>query len=90
MHDVLTSPLALDNTLSFLKPGAHVVCVGPKLTNGWLGFILNPLIEAIYSRFAVSTVDRDCPYRLLAERIPNLDIEEYGGGAIYLAAGVTR
>lgn len=89
MHDVLTSPLALDNILSFLKPGARVVSVGPRLIQGRLGFILNPLINAIYSRFAVSTADRDCPYRLLAERIPNLEVEEHGGGAIYLASGVT-
>ena len=29
MHDVLTSPQALDRTLSYLKPGGRIVVVGP-------------------------------------------------------------
>lgn len=43
LHDVLTSPTALDNILACLKAGGRVVSVGPKLAPAWPGRILNPM-----------------------------------------------
>ncbi len=87
MHDVLTSPGALDNILFFLEPGARIVAVGPKLATKPAGRFLNPIVRLAYSRFAVSGQDKDRPWRLLAERVRGLQVEERGGGLIYLAWG---
>ena len=87
MQDVLTSPQALDRILKYLKPGSHVVAAGPKLPSTYPGKILSPFIGMIFSRFAVSKEDKDMPWRLLAERIDDLQIEEYGPGISFLAYG---
>lgn len=87
MHDVLTSPRALDNILGCLKPDGRVVVAGPKMTSSWPGRLLNLMIRLAYSRFAVSTQDRDRPWRLLAKRVDGLHVEEYGLGVIYLVWG---
>lgn len=90
MHDVLTSPAALDNILLLLKPGGRLVAVGPMLARRFPAKLLNPAINKIYHRFAVSQQDKDQPWRLLAERIVDLQIEEYGPGFLYLVSGNWR
>jgi ubiquinone/menaquinone biosynthesis C-methylase UbiE len=87
MHDVLTNPLALDNILSFLKPGACIVAAGPQLACGFPGRFFNPLIHLVYKKLSVSQVDKDRPWRLLAERVKNLQVESHTPGIMYLASG---
>lgn len=87
MHDVLTSPQALDNILAFLAPGGRVVAAGPKLATRGPGQLFNPMIHAVYRRFAVNTSDMDLPWRLLAERVKDLRVEEQGPGLVYLVSG---
>lgn len=89
MHDVLTSPAALDHSLAALKPGARVVAAGPKLATGGPGRLLNGLVRRVYGRFAVSQQDMDQPWRLLGERIADLQVTEYGPGLMYMAWGTT-
>jgi len=87
MHDVLTSPQALDNLLKYLKPGARVVTAGPQLANHFPGTILNPLINQVYARFSFSQLDKDQPNRILAEKVKDLKVELLGPGLMYLAWG---
>lgn len=87
MHDVFTSPAGLERSLSHVRTGGRVVAVGPVLAAGRLGRVLNPAIGAAFQRFAVSSVDRDQPWRLLAERIPGLRVERLGPGVLFIAWG---
>ncbi len=86
MHDVLTSPLALDRALACLKPGGKVAAAGPMLAAKLPGKMLNPMIRNVFRRFAVSNQDMDCPWRLLAERV-KLEVEILGPGIMYLVWG---
>jgi ubiquinone/menaquinone biosynthesis C-methylase UbiE len=90
MHDVLTSALALDRSLAALKPGARVVSAGPKLATHGAGRLLNGLVRRVYGRFAVSRQDMDRPWRLLGERIADLQVAEHGPGLLYVAWGTAR
>jgi hypothetical protein len=84
MHDVFTSPAGLDRSLAHVRPGRCVVAVGPALAAGRLGRILNPVGGVVMQRIAVSSLDRDRPWRLLAERVRDLHIERLGpGGALH-------
>lgn len=87
MHDVFTSAEGLDHCLTHVRPGGRVVAVGPVLAAGRLGRILNPVLGAVFRRFAVSSLDRDQPWRLLAERIPALRVERFGPGVLFMAWG---
>jgi SAM-dependent methyltransferase len=87
MHDVFTSPAGIDRCLAHVRPGGRIVAVGPVLASGRLGRLVNPVLGAVFQRFAVSSLDRDQPWRLLAERIPGLHIERLGPGVLFLASG---
>jgi demethylmenaquinone methyltransferase/2-methoxy-6-polyprenyl-1,4-benzoquinol methylase len=87
MHDVFTSPAGLDRSLAHVRPGGRVVAVGPVLAAGRLGHILNPVVGAVFQRFAVSSLDRDRPWRLLAERVRDLHVERLGPGVLFMAWG---
>lgn len=87
MHDVLTSPQALENIFKYLKPGGRVVAAGPKLASKFPGKALNPLIRLAYKRFAVSQGDADIPWRILAGQVGNLQVEETTSGLLYLVHG---
>lgn len=87
MHDVLTSPKGLDNVLSYIKSGGYVVTAGPKLASTYPGRILNPFIGLVFNRLAVSKEDKDMPWRLLAERIKDIQVEESALGITFLAYG---
>ena len=87
MHDVLTSPRALDHILQAVKPEGRVVTAGPWIpTHGPLR-LMRPLLRAVFRRFAVSQADTDRPWRLLAERLPGWQVNTHG--PMYLAWGDT-
>jgi len=65
--------------------GGRVVAVGPVLAAGRLVRVVNPILGAVFRRFAVSSLDRDQPWRLLAERIPELRVERSGPGVLFMA-----
>lgn len=66
-----------------MKPGGRVVAAGPKLASRYPGKLLGPLVEAAFRRFAVSRADRDRPWRLLALRVPGLQVQEVGPGVLF-------
>jgi demethylmenaquinone methyltransferase/2-methoxy-6-polyprenyl-1,4-benzoquinol methylase len=88
MHDVLTSSLALKNILSFIKPGGHIVTAGPQLADKFPEKLLNPFINLVFNKFSVSQEHKDCPWRLLADLLNNLEIEHFGPGIMYLVKGI--
>lgn len=87
MHDVLTSPAALDRSLAHVRPGGRVVVVSPALADGYPGKLLNPLASLAFRRFAVSQADRHEPWRRLGERLPGLHVQRLGPGVLFLAEG---
>lgn len=87
MHDVLTSPAAITRSLQHVRPGGRVVVVSPALTARLPGKLLNPLAAMVFRRFAVSQADREQPWRLLAEQVPDLRVERLGPGLLFLAVG---
>ena len=90
LHDVFTSPAGLDRSLAHVRPGGCVVAVGPVLAAGRLGRILNPVVGVAIQRFAVSSLDRDRPWRLLAERVRDLHVGQLGPGVLFMAWGEVR
>lgn len=87
-HEILTSAQALDHLFSHLKQGARVVTFGAKLTTNRLGWIVNPLFRLASKKWLPFSVPiDDQPWRLLAKRIPELQVDERVGGAMYLAWG---
>lgn len=87
MHDVLTSAAAIERSLAHLEPGGRVVAVSPVLAKHLPGRLLNPAVAAVFRRFSVSQTDREHPWRLLAERLPGLQVERIGPGVLFLASG---
>ncbi len=85
--DVLTSPVGLDHSLAPLCSGSRVVAVGPKLIGTGVGKALNPVVRKLYARLAVSNKDMDQPWRALAERIPDLQVEIHSPGIMFIAWG---
>jgi ubiquinone/menaquinone biosynthesis C-methylase UbiE len=87
MHDVLTSAAAIERSLAHLKPGGRVVAVSPVLAEHPPGRLLNPAVAAVFRRFSVAQTDRECPWRLLAESLPGLQVERLDPGILFLASG---
>ena len=85
-HDVLQDPAALDHVVSHLKRGAHVVAAGLKWAPTWLlpvnVFVLG---AALYSVSCMSGLDE--PWKLLGERLRQVQVRTLTGGAIYIASG---
>jgi demethylmenaquinone methyltransferase/2-methoxy-6-polyprenyl-1,4-benzoquinol methylase len=85
-HDVLQSPRALQNLLSFARPGARVALAGIKHPRG----LLYPLrlYRLLKARPYVTTFrGLDRPWALLARHVPDLRVEPVMLGTNYLACG---
>jgi ubiquinone/menaquinone biosynthesis C-methylase UbiE len=91
-QDVLTSPRALANLFSHLKAGARVVVFSAKLTNRASGAPFNSLLRKMFSRLSFSSsasIDYE-PWRLIRECVPDLSIDEYMLGLMFLAWGTAK
>lgn len=84
MHDVFTSGPALAKIDPVLKPGARIVCVGPKLLQGFPKSLLNIGIRLVFQRFAVSQADRDRPWRTAVSYFQTLVLMELMHGALFI------
>lgn len=90
--DVYASADALDNVLPHLRPNARVVLFGAKTSRRRAGWVLNPLLRAVFPTlsFRTTPVPDDEPWRLLSTRLHSLTVEEYCFGWLFLAAGSLR
>lgn len=90
--DVYASQEALDNILPHLTPNARVVFFGAKTSRGRLGWMLNPLLRAVFPKasFKTTPVPDDEPWRLLVPYLEPLIIQEYFFGWMFLASGSRR
>jgi len=87
--DVFASQEALDNVFPHLRVNARVVFFGAKTTRRRFGWILNPLLRALFPKlsFRTTPVPDHEPWRLLAPHLQGLTIEENFSGWMILASG---
>jgi demethylmenaquinone methyltransferase/2-methoxy-6-polyprenyl-1,4-benzoquinol methylase len=87
MHDVFTSPAGLDRSLAHVQPGgASSPSVGVGI-RGSTGRILNRSWCGLPAFRLSRSLDRDRPWRLLAERVRDLHVEHLGPGVLFMAWG---
>ena len=87
--DVYASEEALENIFPHLRDNARVVVFGAKTSSNRLGWLLNPFLRTAFSKLSFPTtpsIDYE-PWRMLAERVEKLDVEEYFLGLMFLASG---
>lgn len=87
--DVYGSTEILENIFQHLKANARVAAFGAKMTRDGFGKILNPFFRMAVSwlGFPTTPVPDYEPWRLLAERVEKLKVEEYFFGSMFLASG---
>jgi SAM-dependent methyltransferase len=89
--DVYASETALTHLLPHLKARARVVIFGAKITQGRLGWILNPFFLFMCRKFSPGTPVPDAqPWSLLACHLDDLEITEFFFGAMFLASGTFK
>jgi demethylmenaquinone methyltransferase/2-methoxy-6-polyprenyl-1,4-benzoquinol methylase len=86
--DVMLLEEALENIFPHLRENARVVAFGAKKSSNRLGKIWNPVLKMLF-KLTFSTTPRPDyePWRMMAKRVENLDIEEYFMGLMFLASG---
>lgn len=87
VHDILQSPVALDNVLAHVRNG--VAAVGGKWAPPW-AVAVNAAVLAVHDPYVSDFAGFNRPLALLAERVPDLAVEEVAMGGGYLAAGNVR
>ena len=89
-HDIMNSPVALENALAALRLGGRFVAAGVKRATGVRGLLLNPVTVA-YSRTAVTSLANfDRPWVHLQQLLGHLEIEDQLSGTAYIARGTKR
>jgi ubiquinone/menaquinone biosynthesis C-methylase UbiE len=86
VHDVMQSPAALRNVFEHLRPGAAVGAIGGKWPAPWL-WSFRQLVADLHAPFITDFTGFDKPWRLLAEYVPDLRVQQIASGAGYLAIG---
>lgn len=84
--DVYASEDALENIFPHLKVNARVVIFGAKTTNNRIAKIFNPVLRKVFAKFSLPTTpipDKE-PWKLLANRVENIEIEELFLGLMFL------
>lgn len=88
-HDIYASHQALDNLFQYLKGDARVAAFGAKLSRSNFGWILNPFFRVAPSKLSFPStpaIDYE-PWRLVKERVGQLNVEEHFFGWMFLAWG---
>jgi len=86
--DVFSSSAALEQLLPSLRDGARIVLFGAKESNRPLGWLLNGLLHLALTKMSLPTtpgIEAE-PWRLVADRVKELQIEEYFYGWMFLAS----
>ena len=86
-HDVLQSHAAVDRVVAALRPGARVASFGAKWARGPAAPLVNSVVRRIATPYVTTFAGFDEPWRLLAERIPDLQVEDVALGGAYVAWG---
>lgn len=86
--DVYASEDALANLLQYLKDDARIAAFGAKLSTEGFGKFLNPFLKLL-CKMSFSTTPRPDyePWRILAQHVEGLEVEEYFFGLMFLASG---
>ena len=86
--DVILLEEALENIFPHLKENARVAAFGAKFSSDRLGRILNPILRMLFKlTFSTTPTPGYEPWRMLAKRVENLDVEEYFLGLMFLTSG---
>lgn len=87
--DVFADPAAVANLLPHLEPKARVVFFGAKTSQRRGGWLLNPLLRALFPKltFPTTPIPDDAPWQVLAPHLTPLHITEYFFGWMFLAEG---
>jgi ubiquinone/menaquinone biosynthesis C-methylase UbiE len=88
VHDITRSRRALQNVIGQLKPGGHIAVLGAR-TLPRKAFPLNLASRWLMARFVTTFDGVERPWTLLAELIPNLQVELTALRLTYLAWGAT-
>lgn len=88
-HDVLQSAVAIDRVVAALRPGATVAAGGGKWAPPWAAAV-NAAVLALHAPYVADFTNFDKPWALLAERVPDLMVQEIAMGGGYRAAGRLR
>ena len=86
VHDVMQSPGALRNVFDHLRPGAVVGAIGGKWPAPWL-WSFRKLVADLHGPFITDFTGFDKPWRVLAEHVPDLRVQQIASGGGYLAIG---
>lgn len=89
--DIYASKEALENILSHLREDARVVAFGAKLSCNRFGRILNPALKMLFKLSFSTTPKPDYePWRILANYVEGLEVEEYFFGLMFICVGDNR
>jgi SAM-dependent methyltransferase len=87
VHDILQSQAALDHVLAHVRHG--VAAGGGKWAPPW-AFAVNAGVLALHSPYVRDFAGFDRPWALLAERVPDLAVNEVAMGGAWDASGAVR
>lgn len=89
--DIYASPQALANLFPYLKPDAHVVAFGAKLSHRRAGVVCNRLLRSLMKLSFTSTPELNHePWSLLEARLVEVQVMEYFFGCMFLAWGAAK
>jgi demethylmenaquinone methyltransferase/2-methoxy-6-polyprenyl-1,4-benzoquinol methylase len=87
VHDILQSAAALDHALAHVRHG--VAAGGGKWAPPW-AVAVNAGVLALHSPYVRDFAGFDRPWALLAERVPDLSVDEVAMGGGWIAGGNVR
>ena len=88
-HDILREPLAIDNVLHHLRPGARVVACGLQWAPFW-AWPVNLLVFGAARHSVTSLAGLGSPWSLLAKHLRDLRVEPMMAGGVFIASGTLR
>lgn len=88
-HDILREPLAINNVLQHLRPGARVVACGLQWAPFW-AWPVNLFVLGAARHSVTSLAGLDSPWSLLAKHLSGLQVEKLMAGGVFIASGVLK
>ncbi len=88
-HDIVREPLAIQNVLQHLRPGARVVASGLQWAPFWAWPVNLFVLGA--ARYSVSSLaGLGSPWSLLAKHLSGLQVDRMMAGGVFIASGVLK